>query len=96
METEGLVLDLQTITQLREDFRELSSDLRYRLDQTDESIETVAKAWQDENFQKFYQMFKQDKDRLEPLFQRVDVFENEFLTDVEMNLREYLALQDSI
>jgi predicted nuclease with TOPRIM domain len=96
METEGLVLDLQTITKLREDFRELSSDLRYRLDQTDESIETVAKAWQDENFQKFYQMFKQDKDRLEPLFQRVDVFENEFLTDVEMNLREYLALQDSI
>jgi len=96
METEGLVLDLQTIEKLREDFRELSSNLRYRLDETNDSIDNVAKAWQDDNFQKFYEKFKKDKERLEPLFQRVDVFEQEFLTDVEMNLREYLALQDTI
>ncbi len=96
METEGLVLDLQTIEKLREDFRELSSNLRYRLDETNDSIDQVAKTWQDDNFQKFYEMFKKDKERLEPLFQRVDVFEQEFLTDVEMNLREYLALQDTI
>jgi len=96
METEGLVLDLQTIEKLREDFRKLSSNLRYRLDQTDESIDQVAKTWQDNNFQNFYEKFKKDKERLEPLFQRVDVFEQEFLTDVEMNLREYLALQDTI
>jgi len=96
METEGLVLDLQTIIKLRKDFLELSSDLRYRLDETNESIEHVAKTWQDNNFQKFYEKFKKDRDRLEPLFQRVDVFENEFLDAVEMNLREYLALQDTI
>ena len=96
METEGLVLDLQTITKLREDFRELSSDLRYRLDETNESIEQVAKTWKDDNFQKFYETFKKDRDRLEPLFQRVDVFENEFLEAVEMNLREYLSLIDTI
>lgn len=96
METEGLVLDLQTIIKLREDFRELSSDLRYRLDETNESIEQVAKTWQDNNFQNFYEKFKKDRDRLEPLFQRVDIFENEFLDAVEMNLREYLALQDTI
>ena len=96
METEGLVLDLQTIIKLREDFRELSSDFRYRLDETNESIEQVAKTWQDDNFQKFYETFKRDRDRLEPLFQRVDVFENEFLDAVEINLRDYLALQDTI
>lgn len=96
METEGIVLDLQTIERLREDFRELSSNLRYRLDQTDDSIEQVGRTWQDDNFLKFYNTFKKDKERLEPLFQRVDVFEQEFLTDVEMNLREYLALQDTI
>lgn len=96
MEIEGLHLDLQTIEKLREDFRELSSNLRYRLDETDDSIDQVAKTWQDDNFQKFYEMFKKDKERLEPLFLRVDVFEQEFLTDVEMNLREYLALQDTI
>jgi len=96
MEIEGLVLDLQTIEKLREDFRKLSSDLRYRLDQTDDSIDQVAKTWQDNNFQNFYEKFKKDKERLEPLFHRVDVFEQEFLTDVEMNLREYLALQDTI
>ena len=96
METEGLVLDLQTIIKLREDFRELSSDLRYRLDETNESIEQVAKTWKDDNFQKFYETFKKDRDRLEPLFQRVDVFENEFLDAVEMNLRDYFALQDTI
>ena len=96
MEIEGLHLDLQTIEKLREDFRELSSNLRYRLDETDDSIDQVAKTWQDDNFQKFYEMFKKDKERLEPLFHRVDVFEQEFLTDVEMNLREYLALQDTI
>lgn len=96
MEIEGLVLDLQTIEKLREDFRELSSNLRYRLDETDFSIDQVARTWQDDNFNKFYNMFKKDKERLEPLFRRVDVFEQEFLTDVEMNLREYLALQDTI
>lgn len=96
METEGLVLDLQTIEKLREDFRELSYNLRRRLDETEVSIDQVAKTWQDENFLKFHNTFKKDKERLEPLFQRVDVFEQEFLTDVEMNLREYLALQDTI
>lgn len=96
MEIEGLVLDLQTIEKLREDFRDLSSNLRTRLDQTDDGIEQVAKAWKDDNFLNFYNKFKNDKERLEPLFRRVDVFEQEFLTDVEMNLREYLALQDTI
>lgn len=96
METEGLVLDLQTIEKLREDFRELSYNLRRRLDETEVSVDQVAKTWQDENFLKFYNTFKKDKERLEPLFHRVDVFEQEFLTDVEMNLREYLALQDTI
>lgn len=96
MEIEGLVLDLETIEKLREDFRELSSNLRYRLDETNDSIDQVAKTWQDDNFQNFYEKFKKDKERLEPLFQRVDVFEQEFLTDVEMNLREYLALQGTI
>ena len=96
METEGLVLDLQTIEKLREDFRDLSSNLRSRLDQTDDSIEQVAKAWKDDNFLTFYNKFKSDKERLEPLFRRVDVFEEEFLAEVEMNLREYLALQDTI
>lgn len=96
METEGLVLDLQTIERLRENFRELSSNLRTRLDQTDDSIEQVAKTWRDDNFLNFYNRFKNDKERLEPLFRRVDIFEQEFLTDVEMNLREYLALQDTI
>ena len=96
METEGLVLDLQTIEKLREDFRVLSSNLRLRLDETDERIEQVAKTWQDDNFLNFYNKFQKDKERLQPLFQRVDVFEQEFLTDVEMNLREYLALQDTI
>lgn len=96
METEGLVLDLQTIEKLREDFRKLSSELRFRLDQTNDSIEQVAKTWQDDNFMRFHNTFKKDKERLEPLFQRVDIFEQEFLTDVETNLREYLALQDTI
>ena len=96
METEGLVLDLQTIEKLREEFRVLSSNLRLRLDETDERIEQVAKTWQDRNFLNFYNKFQKDKERLQPLFQRVDVFEQEFLTDVEMNLREYLALQDTI
>lgn len=96
MEVEGLVLDLETIEKLREDFRELSSNLRYRLDETDDSIDNVAKSWQDNNFLNFYEKFKKDKERLEPLFQRVDVFEQEFLTDVEMNLREYLELMNTI
>lgn len=96
MEIEGLVLDLQTIVRLREEFSELSENLRRRLNETDESIEQVSKTWQDGNFLTFYNKFKDDKERLEPLFRRVDVFEQEFLTDVEMNLREYLALQDTI
>lgn len=96
MEVEGLVLDLQTIETLREDFRQLSANLRFRLDETDESIEQVSKTWQDNNFLAFYENFKKDKERLEPLFQRVDVFEQQFLTEVEMNLREYLALQNDL
>ena len=96
METEGIYLDLQTISKLREDFRTLSGDLRYRLDSTNDSIEQAAKTWQDNNFLVFHNAFKKDKERLEPLFQRVDIFEQEYLTEVEMNLREYLELQNGI
>lgn len=95
METEGIVLDLQTILKLRDDFETLSIELRRRLDETNESIDIVAKTWQDYNFEKFRETFKQDKERLEPLFQRVDVFNNEFLAEVEYNLREYFAINDT-
>ena len=95
MEVEGLAIDLQTIVTLREDFQDLSVNLRRRLDETDESINQVAQAWRDDNFLKFYETFKQDKDRLEPLFQRVDVFDNEFLAEVEYNLRDYIGINDT-
>lgn len=95
METEGIVLDLETIVKLRDDFQKLSVELRRRLDETDESIDQVAKTWQDDNFQKFYETFKQDKERLEPLFQRVDVFDQDFLAEIEYNLRDYIGINDS-
>ena len=95
MEVEGLAIDLQTNVTLREDFRDLSVNLRRQLDETDQSINQVAQTWRDENFLKFYETFKQDKDRLEPLFQRVDVFENEFLAEVEYNLRDYIGINDT-
>lgn len=95
MEVEGLAIDLQTIVTLREEFQQLSVNLRRRLDETDESINQVAQTWRDNNFLKFYETFKQDKDRLEPLFRRVDVFEDEFLSDVEYNLRLYLRINDT-
>lgn len=95
MEVEGLAIDLQTIVTLREDFQDLSVDLRSRLDETDESINKVAQSWRDDNFLKFFETFKQDKDRLEPLFQRVDVFDKEFLAEVEYNLRVYLGINDT-
>lgn len=95
METEGIVLDLETIVKLRDDFQTLSVDLRRRLDETDESIDQVAKTWQDDNFQKFYETFKKDKERLEPLFQRVDVFDKDFLAEIEYNLRDYISINDS-
>lgn len=96
MEKEGIVLDLQTIIRLREDFRDLSDKLRELLEYTEDSIEQVSHTWEDDNFQKFHAKFNQDKERLEPLFQRVDQFEQEFLEKVEWNLREYLRLQDEI
>lgn len=95
METEGIVLDLQTIVKLRDDFQKLSVDLHRRLNETDESIDQVAKTWKDDNFQKFYETFKQDKERLEPLFQRVDVFDNDFLAEIEYNLRDYIGINDT-
>ena len=95
MEVEGLANDLQTILTLRQDFQDLSVNLRRRLVETDESINQVAQTWRDNNFLKFYETFKQDKDRLEPLFQRVDVFDNEFLALVEYNLRDYIGTNDT-
>lgn len=95
MEVEGLAIDLQTILTLRQDFQDLSVNLRRRLVETDESINQVAQTWRDNNFLKFYETFKQDKDRLEPLFQRVDVFDNEFLALVEYNLRDYIGTNDT-
>lgn len=95
MEVEGLANDLQTIVTLREEFQKLSVNLRRQLDETDESINQVAQTWRDDNFLKFYETFKQDKDRLEPLFQRVDVFDNEFLAEVENNLWGYVNINNT-
>lgn len=95
METEGIVLDLQTIVKLREDFSKLSVELHRRLDETNASIDQVAKTWQDSNFQKFYETFKQDEERLEPLFRRVAIFDTDFLAEIEWNLREYLEINNT-
>lgn len=95
METEGIDVNLQTIVKLREDFQSLSVELRRRLDETNNSIDQVAKTWQDPNFQKFYETFKQDEERLEPLFRRVAVFDTDFLAEIEWNLREYLEINNT-
>lgn len=95
METEGIELDLKTIVTLRDDFEKLSVELRRRLDETNDSINLVARTWRDANFEHFHETFKRDKERLEPLFQRVDVFNNEFLAAVEYNLRDYFGIMDT-
>lgn len=92
----GLSVDLQTIRTLRKEFRELSMNLRHQLNETDESIGRVAQTWQDKNFQDFSNKFRNDKDRLEPLFQQVDRFEGDFLDRVERNLIAYLKLKGTI
>ena len=96
MKKEGIKLDLQTIIRLREDFRALSKNLRIRLEDTEESIEQVSHTWEDDNFQNFRVTFNRDKERLEPLFKRVDEFEQDFLDQVERNLRGYIGLKNDI
>lgn len=96
MAKEGIKLDLRTIIKMREDFVALSKELRARLADTEDSIETVSHTWEDENFQKFRTKFNADKERLEPLFLRVDQFEQVFLKNVEEALRGYLGLNGNI
>lgn len=86
----GIVLDVPTIKRLRAHFRELSGNLEKSLQATENSIEEVARTWQDENFKNFKSKFDQDKVKLRPLGRKVAEFEDCYLKEIERRLMNYI------
>ena len=68
---------------------ELSDNLMEQLRRTDAAMETVAKEWQDERFQKYRDEFTEDRDLIQPLSEQFNQFQEGPLQQLEMIIREY-------
>jgi len=88
----GMVVDPDELYNFRCQLAELSEKLMEQLRRTDAAMETVAKVWQDEQFQKYRDEFTEDRDLIQPLSDQINQFQGGPLQQFENITREYLAL----
>lgn len=87
-----MIIDPEELYAFRCQLSELSEKLMEQLRRTDAAMETVAKEWKDEQFQKYRDEFIQDRDLIQPLSDQINQFQEGPLQQFEITTREYLAL----
>lgn len=88
----GMHVDPDELYNFRCQLLDLSENLMEQLRRTDAAMETVAKEWQDEQFQKYREEFSEDRDLIQPLSDQINQFQEGPLQQFEIITREYLAL----
>lgn len=88
----GMIVDPDELYSFRCQLSELSEKLMEQLRRTDAAMETVAKEWQDEQFQKYRDEFTEDSDLIQPLSDQINQFQEGPLQQFENITREYLSL----
>lgn len=85
----GMRVDSDELNNFRCQLSELSEKLMEQLRRTDTAMETVAKEWQDEQFNKYRDEFTEDRDLIQPLSDQINQFQELILQHFEEIAKEY-------
>jgi hypothetical protein len=81
--------DAESLHKFRGQLDDLVNELNRRLKETEDSIDTVSRTWQDGQFKNFCKKFEEDKKEIEPLGKKIHEFESDFLARLEKHIRKY-------
>ena len=82
--------DPEAIRRYRGLIREAKEKLMVQLQKTEAAIETVSASWKDNNFIQFHSNFNVDKERIKPLCDVLDDYDQNILNNLEQKLNLYL------
>ena len=88
----GVINDIESLHKFRNELLDTVEDLREQLRRTENAIETVAEVWKDQQFLKYEQEFRKDKEKIEPLCKDIEAFEGDVLYPLEKILEKYSNL----
>ncbi|MCL2073470.1 MAG: hypothetical protein FWH18_06105 [Marinilabiliaceae bacterium] len=90
--SDRIINDVESMKKFRDGLIDTIEDLREQLKNTEVAIEDVAKTWKDSQFVKFKEGFDKDKEKINPLCEKIKEFEEDVLLPLENILRRYLDL----
>lgn len=87
-----VINDPQVLQDYRNKIRQRIQDLGEQLKNTESAIQTVGETWQDQNFQQFRDNFNVDKEKIKPLQEILNEYDESILNNLQMKLEEYVGL----
>jgi hypothetical protein len=93
MEDYQINIDLDSVIQFREEFRELADNLEVSRLQVAMDITVLNETWKDSEFQKFYTRYKDDNEFLVRLIENINELNDGFLYRMQDKLEIYLGIK---
>lgn len=92
---DATINDVEALKDIRNKMLDTVEDLMKQLRRTDNAIENVARTWKDTQFEQFRDNFNEDKEKIKPLSDDIEEFEDN-VHYLENILREYLESLNNI
>lgn len=92
---DATINDVEALKDFRNKMIDTVEDLMKQLRRTDNAIENVARTWKDIQFEQFRDNFNEDKEKIKPLSDDIEAFEDNVYY-LENILREYLESLNNI
>lgn len=87
-----VINDPQALQEYRNKIRQRIQDLGEQMKSTENAIQTVGESWQDQNFQQFRDNFNVDKEKIKPLQDILNEYDEVILNNLQIRLEEYVSL----
>lgn len=87
-----MINDPEAVSELRNKLLVTVDGLQDQLRKTERAMDVVAEEWKDIQFQKYYDGFIEDKEKINPLCKDIEAFEDEVLRPLQEILEDYLDL----
>lgn len=87
-----IINDHVELERFRNKLKESVDNLQQQLKRTDAAMTTVAKSWQDVQFQKYNEEFTKDKEEFPPLCETIVEFTDGPLLQLQKYIEEYVNL----
>lgn len=87
-----IITDLDSLKDLRRKLKEVLEELRDQYEQTTKAMDAVAETWQDKQFLDFKAKFEVAQEKLKPLCEQIEEYDEEVLLKLQRWVEKYLEL----